>query len=157
MGDVLSLIEKKKKEYDEKKAKSLQRKLKKNDLDMNDFLDQLKQIRKMGGIEEIMNMLPIKGGKFKAMMMDEKELTGIEAIIQSMTKEERANYTILNGSRRKRIARGSGRSVQDVNRLIKQFQQMKKLLKIVNKSKGKGMGALMGAFSGGMRGFGGFR
>jgi len=110
---------------------------------MNDFLDQLKQIKKMGGIGEVMGMLPGMG-KMKGMGVDEKELVYMQAIIQSMTKEERENYTIRNGSRRKRIARGSGRTVQEVNRLIKQFQQMKKMLGVLNKSGKRGIGNLMG-------------
>lgn len=146
MGDVLSLIEKAETMIDEKKAAELEEKLRKNAFNLEDFRDQLRAVRKMGSLEQIMGMIPgmgkMKGmGNFQA---GEKELVKIEAIINSMTKVERADHTVLNGSRRKRIARGSGTSVQDVNRLIKQYAQARKMIKNMNRMGMKGMGGMKG-------------
>ena len=130
MGDVLSLIEKAQEEFDQKEALKLESKLKKREFDLEDFQAQLQQMKKLGSLEQILGMLPGLGQlkQLKKLKPDEKELVKIEAIINSMTKEERRNYKILNGSRRKRIARGSGTSVQEVNRLLKNFAQTKKMM-----------------------------
>lgn len=140
MGDVLSLIEKAEATFDEKKAIELEKKIRKNTFTLDDFSDQIKQIKKMGSLEQIIGMIPgmgkVKG--MKGLQPDEKELVKIEAIINSMTKEERLKHTILNGSRRKRIAKGSGTSVQDVNRLIKNFNQTRKVMTQITKKGMKG-------------------
>jgi len=129
MGDVLSLIEKAQAHYNEEKARELEQKLRKQDFTFDDFLDQLQQVKSMGPLEEILNMLPgINIKQMKNMEVDEKDLKHIEAIIQSMTKEERQNPEIISGSRKKRIALGSGTKVQDVNRLLKQFSDAKKMI-----------------------------
>ncbi len=130
MGDMLSLIEKAQEEFDQKEAAKLEKKLKKREFDLEDFQVQLKQMKKLGSLEQIMGMLPGMGQlkQLKKFKPDEKELVKIEAIINSMTKEERRNYKIINGSRRKRIARGSGTRTQDVNRLLKNFVQTKKMM-----------------------------
>jgi signal recognition particle subunit SRP54 len=130
MGDMLSLIEKAQEEFDQKEAAKLEKKLKKRDFDLEDFQAQLKQMKKLGSLEQIMGMLPGMGQlkQLKKIKPNEKELVKIEAIINSMTKEERLNYKIINGSRRKRIARGSGTRIQDVNRLLKNFVQTKKMM-----------------------------
>jgi len=131
MGDVLSLIEKTETQYDEKKAKEMEKKMKEMSFTFEDFLEQMDQVKSMGPLDEIMNMLPgankMKG--MKNIQVDDKQLSHIEAIIQSMTKEERVNPNIINASRKKRIAQGSGTSVSQVNRLIKQFNDMKKMMK----------------------------
>jgi signal recognition particle subunit SRP54 len=139
MGDVLSLIEKAEKAFDAKQAEELQEKLVKDAFTLEDFRNQLQQIKKMGSLEQIMGMLPGMG-KLKQMrhlQPDDRELIRIEAIINSMTPEERRKYTIINASRRRRIAKGSGTSVQEVNKLIKNYAQMKKMLQKLSKG-GKG-------------------
>ncbi len=130
MGDVISLIEKAQEQYDEKEALKLAKKLKKREFDLEDFQAQLKQVKKIGSLEQILSMLPGMGQlkQLKALKPDEKELVKVEAIINSMTKQERRNYKIINGSRRRRVALGSGTSVQDVNRLLKNFAQTKKMM-----------------------------
>ena len=130
MGDMLSLIEKAQEEFDQKEAAKLEKKLKKRDFDLEDFQAQLKQMKKLGSLEQIMGMLPGMGQlkQLKKIKPNEKELVKIEAIINSMTKEERRNHKIINGSRRRRIARGSGTRIQDVNRLLKNFVQTKKMM-----------------------------
>ncbi|MBB5172105.1 signal recognition particle protein [Texcoconibacillus texcoconensis] len=145
MGDVLSLIEKAQTDVDEEKAKELERKMRSNDMTFDDFLEQLSQVKKMGPLDEILGMMPgankMKG--LKNAKVDDKQLAHIEAIIRSMTKEERDNPSVLNGSRKKRIARGSGTSVPEVNRLLKQFNEMKKMMKQMSsmqKGKKKGGG-----------------
>jgi signal recognition particle subunit SRP54 len=143
MGDVLTLIEKAEAAFDEKKAKELERKIRKDSFTLEDFRDQLQQIRKMGSLESILNMIPGLPKKMKGMgglEVDEKELGRVEAIINSMTPKERANFTIINGSRRLRIAAGSGTSVQEVNRLLKQYAQARKMMKQFSKMSGKGLG-----------------
>ena len=134
MGDVLTLIEKAQSSLDMEKAKELEAKMRKNEMDFEDFLNQLEQIQKIGSIDKIMDMIPGMGG-MKAQMGDmekgKKELKKTKAIIQSMTVKERRNPSILNASRKKRIARGSATTVADVNRLIKQFNEMKKMMKMV--------------------------
>ena len=133
MGDVLTLIEKAQSSLDMEKAKELEAKMRKNEMDFEDFLNQLEQIQKIGSIDKIMDMIPGMGG-MKAQMGDmekgKKELKKTKAIIQSMTVKERRNPSILNASRKKRIARGSATTVADVNRLIKQFNEMKKMMKM---------------------------
>ncbi len=130
MGDMLSLIEKAQEEFDEKEAQKLARKLKKREFDLEDFLGQLRQLKKLGSLEQIMSMIPGLGQlkQLKNMKPDEKELGRVEAIINSMTKKERGNYKLINGSRRRRIALGSGTTIQDVNRLLKNFAQTKKMM-----------------------------
>ena len=132
MGDVLTLIEKAEQVVDREQAEKLEEKLRKQQFTLGDFRDQLRTIRKMGPLESILGMLPGMGQMKQAMgAVDEKEMNRVEAIINSMTAEERDDHTVVNGSRRKRIARGSGTSVEEVNRLLKQFVQMKKMLKVM--------------------------
>ena len=140
MGDILTLAEKAQDTIDEKKAKQLERKIRRSEFTLEDFRDQLVSIRKMGSIEDLLGMIPGMGGKMKeikAAAPDEKELARVVAIIDSMTREERGNAKIINGSRRKRIARGSGTTVQDVNRLLKNFQQAEGMLKRFSKGAGR--------------------
>ncbi|KON89115.1 signal recognition particle [Sporosarcina globispora] len=131
MGDVLSLIEKAQANVDEEKAKELEQKMRTASFTFDDFLDQLSQVRKMGPLDELLKMMPgankIKG--LNNIQIDEKQITHVEAIIKSMTKEEKTHPEIINSSRRKRIAKGSGRTVPEVNRLLKQFEDMKKMMK----------------------------
>ncbi|HWR62287.1 MAG TPA: signal recognition particle protein [Clostridia bacterium] len=130
MGDVLSLIEKAQSAFDEKKALELEKKIRTQQFTFDDFLDQLQQMKKMGPMSSILEMIPgMNSGKLKGMEVDEKELVRVEAIIRSMTKKERQNPDIINGSRRKRIAAGSGTSIQEVNRVMKNFEQSKKMMK----------------------------
>lgn len=129
MGDILTLIDKAQVEFDETKAKELERKIKKAEFDFNDFLDQMHQIKKMGGFGDILKMMPGMGGQLKDVDIDENALSGVEAIIYSMTKEERSNPDILNPSRKKRIAKGAGVDISEVNRVVKQFEQSKKMMK----------------------------
>jgi signal recognition particle subunit SRP54 len=146
MGDVISLIEKAQEEFDQKEALLLEKKLRKRKFDLEDFRKQLTQIKRLGSLEQIMGMIPGMGQikQLKKLKPDERELIKIEAIIDSMTRKERANHKIINGSRRKRIARGSGTKVQDVNRLLKNFTQMKKMMeKLTSKGPG-GMPGLLG-------------
>ena len=127
MGDILSLIEKAEAAFDAKNAQEMERKLREQTFTLDDFLDQMKQVKKMGNLEQLMGMMPgVKPGALKNAEIDEKQMGRIEAIILSMTKAERTKPEIINGSRRKRIAKGSGTSVEEVNRLLKQFDQMKK-------------------------------
>jgi signal recognition particle subunit SRP54 len=144
MGDVLSLIEKAQAEFDEKEALKLEKRLRKREFDLEDFQNQLKQVKKIGSLEQIMGMLPGFGQlkKLKGLKPDEKEVVKIEAIINSMTREERQNYKIISGSRRRRIALGSGTSVQDVNRLLKNFVQTKKMMENLTKKGLQGMPSL---------------
>lgn len=129
MGDILSLIEKAEMEVDEEKARELTQKLKKAEFDFNDFLDQMNQIKKMGGMASIMSMMPGMPQMKGDMEIDDSAMNRVEAIILSMTKEERANPSILNPSRKQRIAKGAGVNIQEVNRIVKQFDQMKKMMK----------------------------
>lgn len=133
MGDILSLIEKAEAAYDEKNAKEMEKKLREQTFTLDDFLEQMKQLKKMGNIEQLIGMMPgVKPGALKDAQIDESQLGRIEAIILSMTKAERTKPEIINGSRRKRIAKGSGTSVEDVNKLLKQFDQMKKMMKQIS-------------------------
>ena len=131
MGDIVSLVEKAQNAYDEKQARELQRKIAKNQFNFNDFLQQIKQIQKMGNLKELASMIPGVGKAIKDIDIDDNAFKGIEAIIQSMTEEERQHPEIINGSRRKRIAKGSGTDIQEVNRLIKQFEEARKMMKAV--------------------------
>jgi signal recognition particle subunit SRP54 len=131
MGDVLSLIEKVSSEIDHKDAEEMQRKLLEDEFTLADFRDQIKQIKKLGSLESILGMMPGMGAikELKNAKIDDKEINKVVCIIDSMTPKERANHMIINGQRRKRIARGSGTSVQDVNNLLKQYAQMRKMMK----------------------------
>jgi signal recognition particle subunit SRP54 len=129
MGDIVSLVEKAQEVYDEKKARELSKKIAKSQFDFNDFLDQLHQIRKMGNMKDLMKMIPGMGNAMKDIDIDEKQFVKIEAIIQSMTPKERGNPDILDMKRKMRIARGSGNTIEKVNAFIKQFDQMKKMMK----------------------------
>ena len=131
MGDIVSLVEKAQEQYDEAEARRLQKKIAKNKFDFNDFLKQIHQIKKMGNIKELASMIPGVGKALKDVEIDDDAFKGIEAIIYSMTPYERANPGIINQSRRARIAAGSGSKIQDVNRLIKQFDQTRKMMKMV--------------------------
>ncbi len=132
MGDVVSLVEKAQKEFDQKEAERLQRKIKSEKFDLEDFYQQLQQIKNMGNISDLVNMIPGAGKALQGKELDEDAFKPVEAIICSMTKEERRNPNILNGSRRRRIAQGAGAKVRDVNDLIKQFEQMKKMMKSIS-------------------------
>jgi len=144
MGDVLSLIEKAEQQFDEGDARELERKLRRNEFGLDDFLDQLKMIRKMGPLTSLLGMIPGFGGQqLKNMKVDERELDRIQAIILSMTPEERRRPELIKGSRRLRIARGSGTNVQQVNKLVKQFAQMRKVMRQVGRGKMPDIGALM--------------
>ncbi len=131
MGDILTLVEKAQSSFDQKQAKEMERKIRQQEFNLEDFLEQMQQVRSMGPLEDLLGMIPGMGKQMKAMKgeIDEKELGHVEAIIKSMTLEERRNPVILNGSRKKRIARGSGTKVQEVNRLLKQFEDSRKLMK----------------------------
>lgn len=132
MGDVESLIEKAQNAIDEEKAKEMEQKMRKNAFDFNDFLDSMEQMEKMGGMQDMLSMLPGVGSQLKNVEIDEKQINRPKAIVLSMTKEERANPAIINPSRKKRIAAGAGVDISEVNRLIKQFDQMKKMMKQMN-------------------------
>lgn len=131
MGDIVSLVEKAQEQYDEEEARRLSRKIAKNQFDFDDFYKQIQQIKKMGNIKDLASMIPGVGKAIKDNDIDDNSFKGIEAIITSMTPEERANPGILNGSRKNRISRGSGRSIVEINRLIKQFTDMQKMMKMV--------------------------
>jgi signal recognition particle subunit SRP54 len=140
MGDMLTLIEKAERVYDQDQAVALQKKLRRNEFTLEDFRDQLRAVRKMGSMGDLLSMIPgmKKFTRGLDMSSAEGELKQVEAIINSMTNEERRNHLILNGSRRQRIARGSGTSVADVNRFLKQFLQTKKMMKQMSKFAGRG-------------------
>ena len=145
MGDIVSLVERAQEQYDEEEARKLQRKIQKNQFDFNDFYAQIQQIKKMGNIKDLASMIPGVGKALKDVEIDDNAFKSIEAIILSMTPKERQHPEILNASRRTRIAKGSGTTVQDVNRLIKQFDQTRKMMKMMTGSKmGKMMGRLPG-------------
>ena len=139
MGDIVSLVERAQEQYDEEEAKRLQKKIQKNQFDFNDFLGQIQQIKKMGNLKELASMIPGVGKAIKDIDIDDNAFKSIEAIIYSMTPEERTHPEILNGSRRNRIAKGSGTSIQEVNRLLKQFDQTRKMMKMVTSNKMAGM------------------
>lgn len=131
MGDILSLVEKAQENFDEKKAREMEQKIRKQEFTLEDFLEQMQQVKSMGPLQDLLGMIPGMGKQLKGMegQIDEKELLHVEAIIKSMTPEERRNPALLNGSRKKRIAQGSGSKVQEVNRLVKQFEESRKLMK----------------------------
>ena len=133
MGDVVGLVEKAKQAFDEKESQRIQDKIQSDNFDFNDFKTQLQQIKKMGPMKDVLSMMPGVGSKLKGLDMDDNRLKWVEAIINSMTLEERRNPEIMNGSRRERIAKGSGRSVQEINQLLKQFTMMKNMMKKMNK------------------------
>lgn len=132
-GDIVSLVEKAQETIDELEAKRMEEKLRKNKFDFEDFLKQIKLIKKMGSLSSLIGMIPGLGSQIKNAQIDDRALIKVEAIINSMTRDERENPKVLNGSRRKRIARGSGTTIQDVNRLIKQFQEMQRMMSMMNK------------------------
>ncbi len=136
-GDVVSLVEKAQAQFDDKEAEELEEKLLSNKFDFDDFLKQIKMIKKMGSLKSLLGMIPGVGSQLKNADIDDKQIVKVESIIQSMTKKERANPKILNGSRRKRIAIGSGNTIQDVNRLIKQFGEMQKMVRMMTSKSGK--------------------
>lgn len=140
MGDVVSLVERAQEQFDEEEAKRLQKKIQKNKFDFNDFLKQIEQIKKMGNIKDLASMIPGVGKAIKDVDIDNNAFNGIEAIIRSMTPKERTNPEVLNQSRKLRIAKGSGTSIQEVNRLVKQFDQTRKMMKMVT---GSGMKQMM--------------
>lgn len=136
MGDIVSLVEKAQEQYDDKEARKLSKKIATNEFDFDDFLSQINQIKKMGNFKDLASMIPGMGKALRNMDMDDDAFKGIEAIIQSMTPEERKDPKVLNGSRRKRIAQGSGTNVQEVNKLIKQFSETRKMMKKMKNGKG---------------------
>lgn len=139
MGDIVSLVEKAQQQFDEKEARELQRKIAKNQFNFNDFLNQIQQIKKMGNLKELASMIPGVGKAIKDLDIDDDAFKGIEAIIRSMTEKERINPEIINGSRRQRIAKGSGTTIQEVNRLLKQFEDTRKMMKAATAMKANPM------------------
>ena len=150
MGDIVSLVERAQEQFDEEEAKRLQKKIHKNNFDFNYFLGQIQQIKKMGNLKDLASMIPGVGKAIKDVDIDDNAFKGIEAIILSMTPKERTNPELLNTSRRQRIAKGSGTSIQDVNRLVKQFDQTRKMMKMVTGSKMTQMMSAMKHMKGGM-------
>ena len=140
MGDIVSLVERAQEQFDEEEAKRLQKKIQKNKFDFNDFLKQIEQIKKMGNLKDLASMIPGVGKAVKDLDIDDNAFKGVEAIIKSMTPKERTNPEIINTSRRQRIAKGSGTDIQEVNRLMKQFDQTRKMMKMVT---GNGMANMM--------------
>ena len=155
MGDVVTLVEKAQEQFDEAQAKKLEKKIRKNSFDFEDFLEQVQQIKKMGNVKDLLAMVPGMGKALRGVDIDDDAFKHIEAIIRSMTPDERQHPEKLNGSRKTRIAKGSGTSVQEVNQLLKQFGEMKKMMKMMNAGGGRrrGLGGMMGrgAMPGGMR------
>ena len=143
MGDVLTLIEKAGREVDEREAKALEARLKSGDFDLEDFLGQLRAMRRMGPLQSLLGMLPGVGAQMRGMKIDEREFDRIEAIILSMTPEERRRPDLIKGSRRLRIARGSGTSVQAVNQIVKQFAQVRKVMRQMGRGRMPDLGAMM--------------
>jgi signal recognition particle subunit SRP54 len=136
MGDIVSLVERAQEQYDEEEAKRIQRRLAKNQFDFNDFMGQIQQIKKMGNLKDLASMIPGVSKMMKNIDVDENAFKNIEAIIRSMTPGERGDPALLNGSRRQRIAKGSGTDVQEVNKLIKQFDDTRKMMRMITTSKG---------------------
>tara|TARA_B100000809_G_C15068688_1_gene505162 strand:+ start:105 stop:1433 length:1329 start_codon:yes stop_codon:yes gene_type:complete len=139
MGDVVSLVERAQEQYDEEEARKIQKKIAKNQFGFDDFLKQIQQIKKMGNMKDLIGMIPGAGKMMKDVDIDDDAFKGIEAIIHSMTPDERSNPSVINASRKKRIGKGSGTSVQEVNQLLKQFNQMSKMMKMMQGGKGKAM------------------
>jgi signal recognition particle subunit SRP54 len=135
MGDIVSLVEKAQEQFDSEEARKLQKKIARDQFDFNDFISQIQQIKKMGNVKDLMSMIPGVGKAVKDLDIDDNAFKGIEAIIRSMTPVERSNPIVLNGSRRKRIAAGSGTSVQEVNKLLKQFDETRRMMKMMTKNK----------------------
>ena len=150
MGDVVSLVERAQEQFDEEEAKRLQKKIQKNKFDFNDFLKQIEQIKKMGNLKELASMIPGVGKAIKDVDIDDDAFNGIEAIIRSMTPQERTSPEVLNQSRKMRIAKGSGTSIQEVNRLVKQFDQTRKMMKMVTGNQAMSMMARMKDMKGAM-------
>ena len=144
MGDVVSLVEKAQEQFDAAKARRLQKRIAKNEFDFNDFIEQIEQVKKMGNVKDLMGMIPGMGKAMKGVEIEDDAFKHVEAMVSSMTNEERSNPSILNGSRRQRLARGSGRSVNEVNQLIKQFNDMGKLMKMMQGGGMKNMMKMMG-------------
>jgi signal recognition particle subunit SRP54 len=142
MGDVLTLVERAQTAVDQESAIRLAEKLQKEQFTLDDFLAQLEQVKKMGPLEDLLKMIPGAGKQLRGMTIDDRALVRVEAVIQSMTPGERRHPNVINGSRRKRIARGSGTSVQEVNKLLKQFRDMQKMMKVMKKRRGLGRIAL---------------
>jgi len=132
MGDVVSLVERAQEQYDEEEARKLQKKIAKNQFNFNDFLAQIQQIKKMGNLKDLASMIPGVGKAMKDIDIDDNAFKSIEAIINSMTPQEREDPSLLNGSRRKRIATGSGTDIQEINRLIKQFDETRRMMKMIS-------------------------
>ena len=149
MGDVVSLVERAQEQFDEKEARRVQKKIATNNFDFDDFLGQIKQIKKMGNMKDLMGMIPGMGKMMKNVDIDDDAFKGIEAIIHSMTPEERANPSLINGSRRKRIASGSGKEIKDINQLLKQFGEMSKMMKMMQGGGAKKMAGMMRGMGGG--------
>ena len=145
MGDIRSLVDRAKAQIDEEEARKLQKKIATNKFDFDDFLAQIQQIKKMGNLKDLASMIPGVGKMIKNVDIDDNAFKGIEAIIRSMTPEERKNPQILNGSRRKRVADGSGTSIQDVNRLLKQFEETRKMMKLMNSGAGRNLARMLGS------------
>jgi signal recognition particle subunit SRP54 len=143
MGDVLTLIEKAGREVDEQDAKQLEQRLKAGEFDLEDFLGQLRSMRRMGPLQGLLGMIPGFGAQMRGMKVDERELDRVEAIILSMTPEERHRPELIKGSRRLRIARGSGTNVQAVNQMVKQFAQVRKVMRQVGRGRMPHLGAMM--------------
>ncbi|TAH05749.1 MAG: signal recognition particle protein, partial [Sphingobacteriales bacterium] len=141
MGDITTLVEKAQQQYDEEQAKKLEKKIRKNQFDFQDFLDQLQQIKKMGNLKDLMGMIPGVGKAIKDVDISDDAFKGVEAIIHSMTPFERSNPDVIDMSRKKRIANGSGKDIAEVNQFMKQFEQMKQMMKMMNKMP---MGGRMG-------------
>lgn len=148
MGDIVSLVERAQEQFDEEEAKRLQKKIQKNKFDFNDFLNQIEQIKKMGNLKDLAAMIPGVGKAIKDVDIDDNAFKGIEAIIKSMTPKERTNPEILNTSRRQRIAKGSGTNIQEVNKLIKQFDQTRKMMKLMTGNNMSKMAGMMGKMKG---------
>ena len=142
MGDIVSLVESAE-QYDAEQAKALHKKILKDQFNFNDFLEQINQIKKMGNLKDLAGMIPGVGKALKDIDIDDDAFKNIEAIIKSMTPEERENPSLMNGSRRKRIAEGSGTSIVEVNRLLKQFEDMRKLMKMVSGGGAKNLARMM--------------
>ncbi len=143
MGDIVTLVERAQEQFDEEEARKLQKKIIKDQFNFNDFLEQIGQVKKMGNLKDLASMIPGMGKAIKDVDIDDNSFKGVEAIIRSMTPRERENPQLLNGSRRKRIAEGSGTSIQEVNRLIKQFDDMRKMMKMVSSGGAKQLGRMM--------------
>lgn len=148
MGDVVSLVERAQEQYDEEEARKLQKKIAKNQFGFDDFLSQIQQIKKMGSMKDLLGMIPGAGKALKDVDIDDDAFKHIEAIIHSMTPEERSTPSVLNASRKKRIAKGSGTSVQEINQLLKQFNQMSKMMKMMQGGSGRKMMQMMGGMKG---------